>query len=109
MRILLAYSGGLDTSYLTATLAAEGHEVVACTVEMGEFIDFDDGGFGYRLFEVATALLKHRGAADYAALAEALIEGYRAERELDATPLPLFMALRAVVGSRNPETAKRRA
>jgi argininosuccinate synthase len=35
MRILLAYSGGLDTSYLVASLAEAGHEVVACTVDCG--------------------------------------------------------------------------
>jgi argininosuccinate synthase len=35
MRILLAYSGGLDTSYLVATMAEAGHEVIACTVDCG--------------------------------------------------------------------------
>jgi len=35
MRILLAFSGGLDTSYLLATMAEVGHEVVACTVDCG--------------------------------------------------------------------------
>ena len=35
MKILLAYSGGLDTSYLTAKLAAEGHVVTAATVDCG--------------------------------------------------------------------------
>lgn len=38
MRILLAYSGGLDTSYLVARLArVEGHDVVAATVDCGGF------------------------------------------------------------------------
>lgn len=37
MRILLAYSGGLDTSYLVARYTREGHEVVACTVDCGGF------------------------------------------------------------------------
>ena len=37
MRILLAYSGGLDTSYLVAKLSREGHEVVACTIDCGGF------------------------------------------------------------------------
>ena len=37
MRTLLAYSGGLDTSYLVATLSAAGHEVTACTVDCGGF------------------------------------------------------------------------
>jgi argininosuccinate synthase len=35
MRILLAYSGGLDTSYLTARLSDDGHEVVCVTVDCG--------------------------------------------------------------------------
>lgn len=40
MRILLAYSGGLDTSYLVARFAhAEGHDVVAATVDCGGFDD----------------------------------------------------------------------
>ena len=30
-----------------------------------QMIDFDDGGFGYRLFDIATALLKHRDAPDF--------------------------------------------
>ena len=37
MRTLLAYSGGLDTSYLTARLAAEGHDLVCVTVDCGGF------------------------------------------------------------------------
>lgn len=37
MRLLLAYSGGLDTSYLVARLSREGHEVIACTVDCGGF------------------------------------------------------------------------
>lgn len=59
------------------------------------FIDFDDGGFGFRLFDVATALFKHRAAPDYPALEAALIEGYRRVRPLDTGELPLFFALRA--------------
>jgi Ser/Thr protein kinase RdoA (MazF antagonist) len=59
-------------------------------------IDFDDGGFGFRLFDVATALFKHRQGDDYGALESALIEGYQSVRTLDTTDLPLFMALRAV-------------
>ena len=38
MRILLAYSGGLDTSYLIAWLTrSQGHEVSALTVDCGGF------------------------------------------------------------------------
>ncbi len=58
-------------------------------------IDYDDGGYGFRLFDIATALLKLRAAADYPALHDALIEGYQAVRPLDLTELNLFLALRA--------------
>lgn len=36
MRIVLAYSGGLDTSVLLKRLILEGHEVVAMTIDLGE-------------------------------------------------------------------------
>lgn len=58
-------------------------------------IDFDDGGYGFRLFEVATALLKHLDAGDFGALKHALISGYQQVRPLDTTQLDLFLALRA--------------
>ena len=60
------------------------------------FIDFDDGGFGYRLFEVATALLKHSSLPDFAELKSSLINGYLSQRPLDTSKLDLFMALRAM-------------
>jgi argininosuccinate synthase len=37
MRVLLAYSGGLDTSYLLCRLLKEGHEVHAVSVDTGGF------------------------------------------------------------------------
>lgn len=36
IRIVLAYSGGLDTSVLLKKLVLEGHEVIALTVNLGE-------------------------------------------------------------------------
>ncbi|MEO9517200.1 MAG: phosphotransferase [Paracoccaceae bacterium] len=60
------------------------------------FIDFDDGGFGFRLFEVATALLKHCALPDFEILKVALITGYQAHRQLDVSNLGLFLALRAM-------------
>ena len=39
MRVLLAFSGGLDTSYLLRRLVKEGHEVVAVTVDTGGLDD----------------------------------------------------------------------
>ena len=60
-----------------------------------KMIDFDDGGYGYRLFDVATALLKHAESENFNQLQEALIEGYLAVRTLDLSDLNLFLALRA--------------
>ena len=59
-------------------------------------IDFDDGGFGFRLFDIATALIKHRVEPDFTDLRAALIEGYQSQRTLDVGGLEFFMALRAV-------------
>ena len=60
-----------------------------------QMIDFDDGGFGFRLFDIATALLKHLDAPDYPELRAALIKGYTSVRPIDLTALDLFMMLRA--------------
>lgn len=59
-------------------------------------IDFDDGGFGFRLFDLATTLMKNMGESDYPDLKAALIEGYHSQRMLDLTHLDLFIALRAL-------------
>lgn len=61
-----------------------------------KLIDFDDGGPGYRLFELATPLFKLRGDPDCAALRVAMLEGYRSVRPLDDGPMDLFILLRAL-------------
>lgn len=58
-------------------------------------IDFDDGGFGHRLFDVATVTFRSRRTNPSGALADATIAGYTSERDLDQSALPLFEALRA--------------
>ena len=92
-RVLAAEGDGRDFGLIHADLVPTN-----VIVDQGEIrlIDFDDGGFGYRLFDVATALLKISDRPDYPELKAALIGGYRAERALDMGELPLFMALRAV-------------
>ena len=40
-------------------------------------IDFDDCGFGYRLFDLATALIKNRSELDYQDLQAAILNGYK--------------------------------
>ncbi len=84
---------------------------VLCNEGKLQPIDFDDGGFGYRLFDLAT--ITHRSkrvqnpglqvgeqADDQAVpladkLANAVVAGYQKQRPLDYGSLPLFEALRA--------------
>jgi len=81
-----------DTGLIHADLVAGNVMLHGDTLSL---IDFDDGGYGFRLFEVATALLKHMAVTDFPALKDALIDGYRQLRPLDTGQLPLFLALRA--------------
>jgi Ser/Thr protein kinase RdoA (MazF antagonist) len=63
------------------------------------FIDFDDAGHGFRLFDLATTLLKNRNEPAYPAIEQALISGYRSRRILSdvaLASLPLFMLLRSL-------------
>jgi Ser/Thr protein kinase RdoA (MazF antagonist) len=61
------------------------------------FIDFDDSGFGYRLFDLATTLYKAVDEPDFADLQAALLAGYASARALpDLTLLPLFIVLRSL-------------
>lgn len=80
------------------------------------FIDFDDGGFGFRVFELATALLKYRSQPDFEVLKSALITGYTSQRPLDTRTLDLFLALRSatyvgwnITRAREDETGARNA
>ncbi|MBB5577284.1 MULTISPECIES: homoserine kinase [Rhizobium] len=63
------------------------------------FIDFDDAGHGYRVFDLATTLLKNRNEPAYPAIEKALLGGYRSRRALSGAALaslPLFMVLRSL-------------
>jgi len=60
-------------------------------------IDFDDAGFGWHLFELATSLYFISGDSVFPAARAALIRGYRALRPLSDQALewlPLFLAAR---------------
>lgn len=62
-------------------------------------IDFDDAGFGWHMFEIATILHKNRWEPDYPVIEDAVLAGYAAEgvlRQEDITALPLFLALRSL-------------
>jgi Ser/Thr protein kinase RdoA (MazF antagonist) len=61
-------------------------------------LDFDDCGFGWFLFDVATALAMPSLRPDFAELRDAFIGGYRQHRAFgadDIAALPLFLAVRA--------------
>jgi len=60
-----------------------------------QLIDFDDGGFGYRLFDLATITHRSRRDDPGGGLADATINGYRASNAIDSDTLALFEALRA--------------
>lgn len=89
---LAAREGALDFGLIHADLVRENVMIDAGRVQL---IDFDDSGFGFRLFDIATTLLRNRTEPDYDSLKAALLEGYLSVRPLDVSALDLFVALRA--------------
>lgn len=53
-------------------------------------IDFDDSGYGFRMYELAVAISQSFGAADYGAKRDALAAGYGQERALPENWRALF-------------------
>lgn len=90
----LAQAGpGLDYGLIHADAVPENVLVGDATVSI---IDFDDGGYGYRLFDLATTmnyLEKYDGGA---ALSRSFLDAYVAERPMELGPLPLFRLLRSL-------------
>ena len=89
---LVQIGRSLDYGLVHADLVPDNVLIDGNTLRL---LDFDDGGFGYRLFDVATALLKHMSAPNYPHLQSSLIDGYHSIRPLDIAELDLFLALRA--------------
>ncbi len=61
-------------------------------------LDFDDAGYGWHVFDIATALAMATLREDFDDLRAAFVAGYRRQRELPEehlARLPLFFALRA--------------
>ncbi|OCC06670.1 homoserine kinase [Labrys sp. WJW] len=107
-RALDAYAPRLDYGLIHADLVREN---VFMTNGGVAFIDFDDCGPGFRLFDIATTLLKNRREPAYPAIEEALIAGYRSRRTLSddtLAALPLFLTMRSLsyIGwlAQRPET-----
>ncbi|HKA56541.1 MAG TPA: phosphotransferase [Candidatus Binatia bacterium] len=53
-------------------------------------IDFDDAGFGWYLFDIATSLFFHVGEAYFAALKQAYMAGYQSVRQLPPAHLEML-------------------
>ncbi|MBO9446404.1 homoserine kinase [Ruegeria sp. R14_0] len=82
----------LDYGLIHADLVRENVMVDGDKIRL---IDFDDSGYGFRLFDLATTLIKNREEPDFEQLRRALLDGYRSERPINTDQLDLFLALRA--------------
>lgn len=91
-----AAPGSADSySMIHADFVAENLMVDGDSVRL---IDFDDAGFGWHLFELATALYFEKGEDHYPIARSALIAGYREHRPLSDAQLaylPLFLLARS--------------
>jgi len=77
--------GLIHADFVPENLMTDGSSV--------RLIDFDDAGFGWHLFELATALYFIRTQACYPQAKQALIEGYREFRALPDSELNYLEAL----------------
>lgn len=95
-RAQLAALPAPDYGLIHADLVQE-NVLIGPTMELGgpHLIDFDDGGFGYRLFDMATVLNFILREPDPKPLQQAFTQGYLSARPIDLTALPLFQAIRA--------------
>lgn len=87
---------GGNYSLIHADFVPENLLVDGDTVRL---IDFDDAGFGWHLFELATALYFVQDDSNYEVAKQSLIEGYRTKRPLpdrDLDLLDLFLTMRGV-------------
>jgi Ser/Thr protein kinase RdoA (MazF antagonist) len=85
---------GADYGLIHADFVRQNILVVGTGVRV---IDFDDSGFGFRMYDLATALVKNRNEPHYAAIKFSLIAGYRSLRQLstlDEQSIELFLTLR---------------
>lgn len=58
-------------------------------------IDFDDCGFGFRAFELATILQAQLETPDYQIVKTALLEGYMSKRAINLEVIDMFIVLRS--------------
>ncbi|MEV6108056.1 phosphotransferase [Streptomyces sp. NPDC051940] len=83
--------GLVHADFLPENLLVDGDSV--------QLIDFDDAGFGWHLFDIATSLFVVADSPEFEAVLAAFVAGYRTERELPdghLDRLPLFFLLRGL-------------
>jgi Ser/Thr protein kinase RdoA (MazF antagonist) len=54
-------------------------------------IDFDDAGFGWHMFDIATSLFYHLGEEYFEDLKQAILSGYQTERSLSDTHVSMIL------------------
>lgn len=96
--LVAAHSGDLiDTSGDWGLIHADLHLGNALFRDgQVKLIDFDDSGYGPRLYELAVAVWELRDEPNYEDFRDALLAGYRMHREVDARHLDDFIAVRQV-------------
>jgi len=90
---LSGIEGRLDAGLIHADAITEN---VMIDGDRLSLIDFDDGGWGFRDFDLATVLMRQLPSPDYADLRAGLLAGYATRRTVDAETLDLFLVLRAL-------------
>ena len=83
--------GLIHADFLPENLMVSGDDI--------KLIDFDDSGYGWYLFELATSLFVHLGQDHFDEVCAALVEGYRSQRALPDEHLdylPVFLLARAL-------------
>ncbi|MCP5037190.1 MAG: phosphotransferase [Rhodobacteraceae bacterium] len=93
-RLRMFREGGGDYGLIHADILRENVFVDQGRVTL---IDFDDAGFGFRLYDLATLMSQNEGLKNSDALREAAVAGYRAVRPLPDEAealLPMFVMLR---------------
>jgi len=87
-------TGGADFGLIHADVLREN---VFLGAHGPTLIDFDDCGFGFRIYDLATLASQNEAEPNYAALMQAALAGYRRERTLSTEAealLPMFVMLR---------------
>jgi len=95
-KLRAADHAGLDYGLIHADLVRENVLVGPAHVEL---IDFDDAGYGWRMFDIATTLLRNRREPHFELIRASLIAGYRRRRPLPEAALetlPLFLLIRSL-------------